>query len=65
MTDILHRIGIKAPLAEVYNAVATREGVAGWWTVDASGDSKLGGVLNFAKAAPAASSSKTSKNDGA
>jgi uncharacterized protein YndB with AHSA1/START domain len=32
MVDIIHRIGIKAPLSQVYAAVATREGVAGWWT---------------------------------
>ena len=47
MVDILHRVGIKAPLDEVYKAVATREGVAGWWTTDTTGDSKVGGVLHF------------------
>ena len=47
MVDILHRIGIKAPLAKVYEAVATREGLAGWWTNDTRGVSKVGEVLNF------------------
>jgi uncharacterized protein YndB with AHSA1/START domain len=47
MVDILHRVGIKAPLAEVYRALATREGVAGWWTTDTQGDSRVGGVLKF------------------
>lgn len=32
MPDIVHRIGIKAPLETVYAAVATAEGVAGWWS---------------------------------
>jgi len=45
MVDILHRVGIKAPLQEVYKALATREGVAGWWTTDTQGESKVGGVL--------------------
>jgi uncharacterized protein YndB with AHSA1/START domain len=45
MVDIVHRVGIKAPLDQVYRALATREGVAGWWTTDTSGDSKVGGML--------------------
>jgi uncharacterized protein YndB with AHSA1/START domain len=47
MFDILHRVGIKAPLNEVYKALATREGAAGWWTADTRGDSKVGGMLKF------------------
>lgn len=34
MADIIHRIGIRAPAAKVYDALATAEGVAGWWTRD-------------------------------
>jgi uncharacterized protein YndB with AHSA1/START domain len=45
MIDILHRVGIKAPQDKVYRALATREGVANWWTTDTQGDSKVGGVL--------------------
>jgi uncharacterized protein YndB with AHSA1/START domain len=45
MVDILHRVGIKSPLERVYQALATREGVAGWWTTDTRGESKVGGVL--------------------
>lgn len=47
MFDILHRVGIKAPLDEVYRALATRDGLAGWWTTDTQGDSKAGGLLKF------------------
>ena len=47
MADILHRVGIKAPLAAVYQALATPEGVAGWWTEDSRGDREVGGKLGF------------------
>ena len=45
--DILHRVGIKAPLDEVYKALTTREGLAAWWTNNTQGDSKVGAVLQF------------------
>ena len=45
MVDIIHRIGIKAPAAEVYRALATAEGVAGWWTEDTTGKAEVGGVV--------------------
>jgi uncharacterized protein YndB with AHSA1/START domain len=47
MVDILHRVGIKAPLDAVYKALATRDGLAGWWTTDTQGDSSVGSVLRF------------------
>ena len=47
MVDILHRVGIKASSEEVYKALATRDGLAGWWTTNTQGDSKLGGVIKF------------------
>ncbi|MEO6102138.1 MAG: SRPBCC domain-containing protein [Pseudoxanthomonas sp.] len=45
--DILHRVGIKAPLADVYRALATPEGVGGWWTEDTSGESEVDATLSF------------------
>ena len=45
--DILHRVGIKSSLDEVYNALTTREGLAGWWTINTQGESTVGGVLVF------------------
>lgn len=45
MVDIIHRIGIKAAPAEVYAALATVDGVAGWWTKDTSGTSKVGETI--------------------
>ncbi|MES2306358.1 MAG: SRPBCC domain-containing protein [Gemmatimonadota bacterium] len=47
MVDILHRVGVKAPLKDVYQALATREGVAGWWTKKTTGESRVGGELEF------------------
>jgi uncharacterized protein YndB with AHSA1/START domain len=47
MVDILHKVGIKAPLNEVYKALTTRDGLAGWWTTDTQGDSTVGGALRF------------------
>jgi uncharacterized protein YndB with AHSA1/START domain len=47
MADILHRVGIKSSSEEVYKALATREGLADWWTKNTQGESKVGGVLKF------------------
>ncbi len=45
MVDIIHRVGIKALIEQVYAALATTDGVAGWWTRDTSGDSSEGGTI--------------------
>lgn len=48
MPDILHRVGMRSSLPEdVYRELTTIEGLAGWWTKDTTGDSSLGGVLEF------------------
>ncbi|SNS07043.1 Uncharacterized conserved protein YndB, AHSA1/START domain [Streptosporangium subroseum] len=48
MVDILHRIGITSPVAEVYTALTTVEGLSGWWTTRTHGEGdELGGVLRF------------------
>jgi uncharacterized protein YndB with AHSA1/START domain len=47
MPDILHRVGIKASLADVYQALATRDGLAGWWTTEVRGESKVGAGVQF------------------
>ncbi|HZL93385.1 MAG TPA: hypothetical protein VFB99_07065, partial [Vicinamibacterales bacterium] len=47
MADILHRVGIKSSVDDVYRALATRDGLAGWWTNDTRGESEVGGVLEF------------------
>ncbi|MGB7098141.1 MAG: SRPBCC domain-containing protein, partial [Xanthobacteraceae bacterium] len=47
MVDILHKVGIKSSLNDVYGALTTREGLSGWWTTDTQGESKVGSVLKF------------------
>jgi uncharacterized protein YndB with AHSA1/START domain len=48
MVDILHRVGVKTQTPEqVYEALTTVEGLAGWWTDDTKGDAEVGGVLEF------------------
>ena len=47
MIDIIHRVGIKAPLSKVYAALSTIEGVAGWWTTATTGVSKPGETIGF------------------
>jgi uncharacterized protein YndB with AHSA1/START domain len=47
MVDILHKVGIKSLPLRVYNALATREGLSGWWTKDTQWDGKVGSVISF------------------
>jgi uncharacterized protein YndB with AHSA1/START domain len=48
MADILHRVGFKsASPNDVYQALATREGLADWWTTETQGESAVDGVLQF------------------
>jgi len=48
MVDILHKVGLRAVTPDhVYKALTTIEGLSGWWTRDTSGDSTVGGVLQF------------------
>lgn len=45
MVDILHRVGIIASTNDVYSALTTIDGLAGWWTQDTTGDPD--GVIQF------------------
>lgn len=45
MTDIIHRVGIKAPVHNVYQALATTEGIAGWWSEKVSGNAQVGETI--------------------
>jgi uncharacterized protein YndB with AHSA1/START domain len=47
MVDILHRIGVASAPDEVYAALTTTGGLAGWWTEDTGGDGEVGGILRF------------------
>lgn len=45
MIDIIHRIGIKAPLEKVHDAITTADGLKRWWTADVTGESTSGGTI--------------------
>jgi uncharacterized protein YndB with AHSA1/START domain len=47
MPDILHRVELNASPDETYEALTTRDGLAGWWTNDTQGDFGVGGVIQF------------------
>ncbi|MBJ7356030.1 SRPBCC domain-containing protein [Nocardioides sp.] len=47
MVDILHRVGVTKPPADVYAALTTLDGLAAWWTGDTTGDPGPGGVVRF------------------
>jgi len=48
MVDILHRVGVEGHSpAEVYDALTTIDGLAGWWTGDTAGSTATGGVIEF------------------
>ena len=48
MSSILHRIGVEgATTTDIYDALTTIDGLAGWWTEDVSGDGAAGGRLEF------------------
>ena len=46
MEHIRHRVGISAPAPRVYAALATKEGLAGWWA-QVDGEDTPGGTLRF------------------
>lgn len=41
MVNIIHRVGIKAEIQKVYEALATVNGISNWWTTDTSGASEI------------------------
>lgn len=52
MPDIRHRVGINAPIDTVYESLATRDGLAGWWTRDVDGEPSRGASLAFSFGGP-------------
>jgi uncharacterized protein YndB with AHSA1/START domain len=47
MKTILHVVDISAPRGTVFGAVASIDGLAGWWTTDVSGDAGPAGLIAF------------------
>jgi uncharacterized protein YndB with AHSA1/START domain len=47
MIDIIHRVGIKSTITQVYKALTSIEGLSHWWTEEVKGDEKPGGKIEF------------------
>ena len=49
MSDILHRVGIRTQsLQDVYQALTSQAGLAGWWTTDTKGEGdQVGNIIAF------------------
>lgn len=47
MFEINHRVGIKAPVEKLYQALTTNKGLASWWTSDVSGAGDVGAQIAF------------------
>jgi uncharacterized protein YndB with AHSA1/START domain len=48
MADILHRIGVEqSSPQQVYDALTTLDGLAGWWAENTAGQTDPGGVIEF------------------
>ena len=47
MYSIRHLLHIDAPEDRVYEALTTISGLAGWWTVQTTGNADPGGIIDF------------------
>jgi hypothetical protein len=47
MPDILHRVGINDKPKKIYDALTTIEGLRHWWTIETTGNTKKGGLIDF------------------
>ncbi len=47
MATIKHLFHINARRQNVFDALTTLNGLAGWWTTQTGGDPKPGGVIEF------------------
>ena len=48
MVDILHKVGIQSSsLDKTYQALTTLDGLSAWWTTNTTGETNVGGVIQF------------------
>ena len=47
MPDIKHYLVVDTPNDKVYDAVTTKEGIAGWWTKDVNINPEVDSIANF------------------
>src|SRR5579864_4767080 len=47
MAELRHQLSINATPARVFAALATRDGLRGWWTADSEAEETVGGKAEF------------------
>lgn len=47
MKTIIHTVDIKANPSEIFDALSTELGLAGWWTTKVNADIRKGGIIDF------------------
>lgn len=47
MPNIHHELIIGVPAEKVYNAITSREGLAGWWTPETTAKAEVGSIARF------------------
>jgi uncharacterized protein YndB with AHSA1/START domain len=47
MSDILHRVGIRASTEKVFAALSEEKGLAGWWTTNVNASPEVGSIAQF------------------
>ncbi len=47
MAEIRHRVGISGSAADIYQLLATNQGLRLWWTRDTSGAGEVGSTIRF------------------
>ncbi|SRR5579871_424424 len=47
MPDILHRVGINAPIEKVYEALTAQAGISSWWTRKVKAVPEVGGIMEL------------------
>ena len=47
MNKIIHAVDVKSLKQKVYDALTTRQGLAGWWTPDVTAEIRVGGRIHF------------------
>ena len=45
--DIIHYLQVNSTLEKVYPVISTPRGISSWWSLDASGHTELGAILNL------------------
>jgi len=47
MKKIIHFLNINKPANQVFEAIATAEGLSNWWSTQVTSEGKIGGIIDF------------------